>query len=214
MKPIYLSGCLSKELLEAQHPLLGIMYTPDIGNVLPDGFTWAADNACFNNGESFSLDRFLAWLQSLSEMDKCLFAVAPDVVGDAIATICRSLPVLPLIREMGYKAAFVAQDGIEALSIPWDEFDAWFIGGSTEWKLSEASHILAVEAQANGKWVHMGRVNSMKRYNRAWEWGCDSVDGTFLKFGPSVNWPKLLKWVNQPDKSGCQHPSYQIPLLV
>jgi hypothetical protein len=26
-------------------------------------------------------------------------------------------------------------------------------------------------------------------------WGCDSVDGTYLTFGPRINLPKLLRWL-------------------
>jgi hypothetical protein len=41
----------------------------------------------------------------------------------------------------------------------------------------------------------MGRVNSLRRMVIAQSWGCDSVDGTFLAFGPDVNTPKLVKMV-------------------
>lgn len=173
------------------------MLTPDMGNRVPDGVPWAADNACFSNPAMYSDERYLSWLEARRPYaDRCLFATAPDVVGDAPATLERSLPMLSRIREVGYPAALVAQDGLTPEMVPWDAIDALFIGGSTAWKLSEAAHALCVEAKQRGKWVHMGRVNSHKRFELARSFGCDSVDGTFLAFGPDTNEPKLQGWVD------------------
>jgi hypothetical protein len=66
----------------------------------------------------------------------------------------------------------------------WDEIDALYIGGDTAWKLREHAADLAAVASSVGKWVHMGRVNSAKRYRYAEAIGCYSVDGTYLTFGP------------------------------
>jgi len=121
--------------------------------------------------------------------------VAPDVVGDAEATLKRSMPWLAYIRELGFPAALVAQDGLEAMEVPWDDFDVLFIGGSTDWKLSDHAHALTLEAKRRGKWVHMGRVNSQVRLRRAALTGCDSADGTFIAFGPDVNLPRVLGWL-------------------
>ena len=63
----------------------------------------------------------------------------------------------------------------------------------------EAAHLprdLVAEAKERGKWAHMGRVNSMRRYDYARGIGCDSADGTYLTFGPTVNLPKVLKWID------------------
>lgn len=177
-----------------QSELLGFIDTPGQGNTRPDGVTWCADNGCFSD-KYVGDDRWFAWLtRNASASSTCLFAVAPDVVGDAAATIARSLPWLPKIRALGYPAAFVAQDGLENESVPWDQFDVLFIGGSTEWKLGAAARRFVTEAKRCGKWVHMGRVNSLRRYRYAQAIGCDSVDGTFLTFGPDTNLPKVLGW--------------------
>jgi hypothetical protein len=133
------------------------------------------------------------------EAGSCVFATAPDVVGDAAATLARSVPWLPRIRALGYPAAFVAQDGQESLPVPWDEFDVLFVGGSTKWKLGAAARLLVGEAKRRGKHVHMGRVNSYRRFRYAEAIGCDSVDGTFLVFGPEVNLPRLQGWIHQLD---------------
>jgi hypothetical protein len=173
---------------------LGYIDTPAQGNRRPEGVAWCADNGCFGKGYPGD-EKWLAWLtKNAHAAPDCLFATAPDVVGDAEATLARSAPFLPIIRELGYPAALVAQDGLEALPVPWETFDVLFIGGTTEWKLGQAAHALIRQAKERGKWVHMGRVNSERRYRYAHTIGCDSVDGTYLTFGPDINLPKLLAW--------------------
>jgi hypothetical protein len=41
----------------------------------------------------------------------------------------------------------------------------------------------------------MGRVNSLTRLRYAEAIGCDSADGTYIVFGPDVNFPKVLGWL-------------------
>lgn len=139
--------------------------------------SWALDNDCFK-----SLDRkaFITMLKRFQGYPGCMWVTAPDVVGDAQATLTRFKLWQPTIRYFGYKVALVAQDGLEAQEIPWHDFDALFIGGSTEWKLGPAAASIIREAKLRGKWVHMGRVNTRKRLNYAIAIGCDSIDGTGL----------------------------------
>jgi hypothetical protein len=194
---MYLSGVIRPELV-GMRPDLGVIVTPHMGNRVDLSRTsWGADNGCFARPEAFDLGGYLAWLKArLYATATCLFATAPDVVGDAKATWERSLPVLPLIRALGIPAAFVAQDGAEAMDLDWDAFDVLFIGGSTQWKLSHHAKVLTRQAKAHGKPVHMGRVNSLTRMQTAAMWGCDSCDGTYLAFGPDVNTPRLLAWLD------------------
>lgn len=172
--------------------LIGYIDTPAQGNVRPVGVAWAADNGCFGKGYPGDA-AWLAWLAAMDPAD-CLFAVAPDVVGDAEATWARSAPMLPAIRALGFPAALVAQDGMERQTVDWPAFDVLFIGGSTEWKIGPFARALVAEAKAHGKGVHMGRVNSERRYRYALAIGCDSADGTYLTFGPDVNLPNVLAW--------------------
>jgi hypothetical protein len=162
---------------------------------------WAADTGCYANPEGYDDDRWLAWLeQRLPWRDRCLFAAAPDRVGDPVATLALARPVLPSIRSLGFRAALVAQDGIEHMPIPWDEFDALFMGGSTRWKLSEAAYALSAEADARGKWTHMGRVNSWSRLAAATVGGCRSADGTTIAFNPGRYEPEILRWLDRLDR--------------
>jgi hypothetical protein len=172
---------------------LGCIVTPKQGNKIPEGATICADNGLFGKGYPGD-SAWYSWLAGLPA-ERCAFAVAPDVPFDAIGTLDKSLPWLGKIRELGIPAALAAQDGLEDLLIPWDAFDVFFIAGSTEWKIGPAARALTVEAKRRGKQVHMGRVNSGKRFRYAHYIGCDSADGTYLVHGPDINLPKLLGWV-------------------
>lgn len=174
---------------------LGMMLTPrDRRRPLP-GVTWAADNGCYGKGYP-GHKLWFRWLMRHSPMARtCLFATAPDMVGNAARTLELSAPWLPRIRAVGYPAALVAQDGLEHLAVPWSTFDVLFLGGTTDWKLSPAARELVQDALAHGKRVHMGRVNSRKRLLLASDWGCHSADGTYLAFGPDLNLNRLRTWL-------------------
>lgn len=192
---IYFANPSTPEIRQAMRDgLLDCMTTPGQGNKIPEGAWWCADNGCFGKNYPGD-DEWWRWVQTKGPRDRCRFVVAPDVVGDAAATMQRSLPWLPKIRELGVPAAFVAQDGLEYLAVPWEEFDVLFIGGTTDWKLGAAVRVLVAEAKRRGKWVHMGRVNSGRRMRHAQVIGCDSSDGTYLSFGPEANLPTLAGWL-------------------
>jgi hypothetical protein len=180
--------------------VLGFIDTPKQGNRRPAGVAWCADNGCFSS--KFNEASWFAFLErNAYAAADCLFAVAPDVVGDAAATLVRSQPWFAKIRALGYPVAFVAQDGIEDTEVPWDEFDALFVGGSTEFKLGDVARAFILEAKARGKYVHVGRVNSRKRFQLfaalevAGVPAVDSVDGTYVTFAPRLNIHRLLTWV-------------------
>jgi len=198
----YLTGSVTgvKHHLDAGR--IGFLKSPTTGDAIRSGWVWAADNGCF--GKNYIGDeRWMRWLSGFSddEKERCLFATAPDVVGDAAATLARSIPWLPEIRKAGYKAAFVAQDGLTIDTTPWDLIDVLFIGGTTAWKLSESAYSLIREAKARRKFVHVGRVNSQKRLSAMAYIGADSADGTFIAFGPELNGPKVIGWVDWIDNN-------------
>lgn len=176
---------------------------------------WAADNGCFSQGDRFDLAAWYAWLNEMAPArDTCLFAVAPDVVGDAEATRARSLPVLGELRAKGWKAAYVAQDGETVDTCPWGAFDVLFIGGvncpacrlrmtlpgmprvegCTCFKWTGARPLVA-EAKRRRLWAHNGRVNSGKNLLRAARMGVDSCDGTYMRFNPSEAIDRMGRWL-------------------
>lgn len=188
---IYLSGVL----LPLDHPQLGYINTPRIGGTVPLNCIWAADNGRFSAPHEYTDTGYLGWLDR-QERQRCLFATAPDVLADYATTLALSLPLLPRIRAIGFPAALVFQDGYTSGATPWDEFDVAFLGGTTTWKLGYGGQAVA-DARARGKPVHMGRVNSYKRLRVAAAIGCTSADGTFLKYAPDINVPRMLAWLDQ-----------------
>lgn len=187
---IYFSGCIVNE----RHEKLGFIITPDMGNRIPANARLAVDNGRFTNPDGYSDKRYIRHLYRFPR-DLTVFATAPDVVGDHNATVDLAKPALRMIRDIGLPAAFVAQDGWTEETTPWDEFDAIFIGGSTEFKFRGGREAVRA-AKKRKKWAHMGRVNSFERLRAAKSIGCDSADGTYLRFGPDINVPKLLRWLD------------------
>lgn len=176
---------------------IGLLNTPASGYNLAalPGVTWAADNGCF--ADTWQPEPWLRFLKrNTPYLDRCLFAVVPDVVGNHDATVDRFHEWAPAVLTLGYPLAFVGQDGATIETTPWDGFDWWFAGGSTAWKLGAAWDIAAA-ARRQGKRTHMGRVNSRRRFIAAASDGYDTCDGTFLAFGPDANLPKLLRWADE-----------------
>lgn len=154
------------------------------------GWRWAADNGCFS--DKWDPDRWADWLHRMRRVPDCLWAVVPDVVGDALATTDRFHEWAPIVDDLGYPSAYVAQNGATPATIPWDHIACVFLGGDTRWKLSQHAEAIAREARLQNVWSHMGRVNSARRLRIADSWGVDSCDGTFLAFGPDKNVPRLV----------------------
>lgn len=203
---IFLSGCTNNKiedrLIAAK---IGLMVQPNSGYAkrVPRYPTWAADNTAFSNyvGD----ERWLDWLARLPT-ERCLFAAVPDIArrpdgslgGDPVATWEKFLELGPVVQSMGFPAALVAQNGMEAMPNLREQLEACdclFLGGDTKWKLGQQAEWLAGQARALGKWVHMGRANSRRRLERARSMGCNSVDGTFIGFGPEKNLPRVRRWL-------------------
>ncbi len=173
----------------------GQILTPSSYATAPKASLWCADNEAFTR--RFKVWRFFRWLWKMRPHRKsCLFVAVPDVVGDARKTLWRYLIFAPLIKLLGYRAAFVAQDGQESLWFP--PFDTLFVGGSTGWKLSEKADCCIRVAKQRGAWVHVGRVNSQKRMRHFKLVGVNSVDGTSLTYAPGRDFWRFQKALLQP----------------
>lgn len=173
----------------------------------------------WHDGDTEKYLRYLARIASEVDISGCLFATAPDAltfidnpnpvlaaqkkrplpVGDAVATWERSRHIFGAIRDLGFPAALVAQDGIttgQPFGGDWSLFDVLFLGGSDTFKLGVEGEAITGNAWRYGKWVHCGRVSSMKRMKYLQSIGCDSADGTYLGFGPDRNLPSVLRWLD------------------
>lgn len=138
---------------------------------------WAADNGSF--GElGFNEKRFIDLLERVSGLPRCCFIAAPDVVADMESTMKQWPYWRDTIRSYDLPVALVLQDGHLVSNVPFDDLDAVFIGGTTEWKLGSEARAIVEEANRQSKWTHMGRVNSFKRMSYARSISCDSIDGS------------------------------------
>ncbi|MEU1880895.1 hypothetical protein ABZ470_26610 [Streptosporangium sp. NPDC020072] len=61
---------------------LGAILTPSSGNRVPEDGWWAADSGIFDNSY-IGDEAYMDWLGERAPVaDRCLFATAPDVVGN------------------------------------------------------------------------------------------------------------------------------------
>jgi len=163
------------------HPSLveGQLCTP-LTNYKNWGGVFAIDNGAYSG-----LDRD-AWFRVLKKhepyKDQCLFVAIPDIVGNALRTddlyfhVTKDARTHPYTRQWAY----VMQDGHEDRRIDWNAmFGKWmFIGGTDRFKDSAAAYDIVKTAKALGDIrIHVGRVNTPRRYEAYASLGCDTCDG-------------------------------------
>lgn len=182
-----------------RHPNLGRLVIPrDCGRVAETsaaGIPWAADNSAFAGFDEGGFRRMLA---AVTDVPGCRFVAVPDVVADAAATLAQWEEWHGECAASGQPLAFVAQDGLDLADAPWGEMGALFIGGSNEYKLGPAGEAAISEALRRGLWVHMGRVNTARRFRYAKALGCHSVDGTQFSRWRRTHLPSGLAWAQAP----------------
>jgi hypothetical protein len=176
---ILVSGATRTAQRLSRRETLGALLTPDTGNavarIVAAHKPWAADNGCFLRFNEPAYRRMLA---RISGQPLLLWVTAPDVVGNAPATLALFATWRPILEAAGLPIAFVAQDGQESWPVPWDAIHCLFIGGSTSWKEGRYAAGLIAEAKRQGIWVHIGRVNTRRRERYFAALRADSFDGT------------------------------------
>lgn len=155
---------------------------------------FAIDNGAFAGFKAGEFKGLL--LREKDAREQCRFVAVPDVVGSAR----RTLEVFDhwKYKLSGWPLALVAQDGLEDLSIPWEQIKAIFIGGSTAWKIGPHAAAVIRAARAMDKWVHIGRVNTPGRFEYFESLDADSIDGTGLSQYTHMR-EAIWKAYNQPN---------------
>lgn len=156
-----------EDFWQLRTPLTSYSRAASVHGPIPYGL----DNGCFKDFDRAAWDRLL----EEAELDLPVFVCLPDVVGDAQRTA--ELFTYFKAHTNGLPRALVLQDGIEHVTIPWDDLAAVFIGGSDAFKFSAIAARAARTAKMLGKWVHVGRVNTPRRV-RNWKALADSIDGS------------------------------------
>jgi hypothetical protein len=222
---------------EAVHPHLGRLLQPrhfsSVELTAAAGIPWAADNDCFQgldpHGYCAMLDRLhqaridVAGGERRGERwtDLCKFVTVPDRVGDAWETARMFEQWAPAVERRGLPVGLVLQNGIERpalqrwLARSWHRIDAVFVGGDDEFKLGPIAAQHVQLAKRDGKWVHWGRVNSLKRMRYCTSTGaCDSMDGSsWAKFRHALL-DKGLAWCAQVAEEGPRFDGWQLELAV
>ncbi|MCK9570866.1 hypothetical protein M0R72_18090 [Candidatus Pacearchaeota archaeon] len=174
--------------------VLGQFCTPLTANLLHESAWFAIDNGAYSR---FNSSAFISRLQRHGgAFSRCLFVACPDVVGNARRTL-EAFGYWQDIIKSYWPLALVAQDGLENLDIPWSSIKAIFIGGTTEWKDSQAAYDIVRTAKIIGKHVHVGRVNDRKRFNTYSRLDADTCDGT----GVSIFTNKKLRLIEEKNKT-------------
>ena len=167
---------------EDVHPRLGRLlqprHTSSVELTAQAGIPWACDNDCF---QGLDERKYVNMLDRVSGLPGCLFVTVPDVVGDNDATLELFEQWAPELERRELPLALVAQDGLTHAQLREraPRLSALFIGGSTEWKLSDEAAELARLADELGLFVHWGRVNTRKRFDHIVATGAaHSFDGS------------------------------------
>lgn len=115
------------------------------------------------------------------------FVIAPDVVAGGYRSLALSLSWVPTLRACSLVLVPV-QDGMayEVVAPYIDEWTGIFVGGSTEWKLATMAEWGRV-ARERDAYMHVGRVNTVRRIQACQLAGAHSFDGTSVtRFPPSL----------------------------
>jgi hypothetical protein len=199
---IYYSSFGTQEVKDfiSDKDYMGAIITPSKFNVRDD-WDVIADNGCFS--KKWNENVWLKWVENLAEKEIPLrFVVCPDVVdlSGKSETHWETLDLWdkwsPVIRDFGFEPCFVLQRGAKYDNIPTDT-DYFFIGGDTAFKLGLDVQEICYHFYEN-KWIHMGRVNSLKRLRVAKKFGCKSADGTTLAIAPKNRF-RIEEWFNTLD---------------
>lgn len=188
---------------------LGVMYSPVASGVYvaPKWYMqYALDNGAFIKFDESKYFKMLENAKKISYIP--LFTVIPDVVGDHNKTLHNWYKYYPIIKKYGFKMAFACQEGCSIDAIP-EESDCIFIGGkSARWKLEFAYKLSKSNMK---KWIHMGRVTTLKRLKYAEKLGINSVDGNWFFGGPnSKQYRDFMEHFEGPffDKLGPKEPGF------
>jgi len=169
---------------------IGLMMSPD-GWHDPWPLPFAVDNgaySCWKSGRPFDFGAFNAHLNKVRSWRKGylrdyspMFAVVPDVVGDAELTLKNWEMFTPYMKD--FPLALAVQDGMTPGDIkdlsPYP--DAIFIGGTLNWKLRQ---IESGGWNFVSGWLHAGRIFDWKHLEMCDRMGIDSVDSTgFFRAG-------------------------------
>ncbi len=167
------------------------------GVLRTEGFPYALDNGAwssFQTGEPFVEKRFSVALSKLGASAE--WVVLPDIVMGGAASLDLSLSWMDRVLGLAPRALLAVQNGMTA-----DDVRPFlgprvgiFVGGDSTWKEHTIGQWAAL-GRSVGCWVHVGRVNTVRRIAICTSEGVTSFDGTsasrFAKTVPMMNRARL-----------------------
>lgn len=144
---------------------------------------WMCDNSAFTR--KFIWDHYKRTLDSLRHLQASNICITcPDVVGDAKLTYISWLRYHNRLEDLGYNVAYVLQDGLNFRYLP--DVKYYFVGGTNLFKDGQYCADIITDLKKSGKYVHVGRVNTDRRFEHFYKLGIDSCDGTQLIHCPAL----------------------------
>lgn len=149
------------------------------GVLRDEGMPFALDNGAwtaFQRDEPFDVSAFERAFELFGE--RADWVVIPDIVAGGLASLDFSLSWIDRLN--GCKRLLLAvQDGMttEVIRPLLSDRVGIFVGGSTDWKLATAIEWGQL-AHEVGCYMHVGRVNIVRRIRLCAAAGADSFDGT------------------------------------
>lgn len=144
-----------------------------------EGWTqYALDNGAWayhQRGEPFDEKRFRTLVERFGRgADWC---VLPDIIAGGVESLALSLSWAQWVLDRCPRVLIAVQDGMEMHHVEHLVSDrvGVFVGGSTDWKLRTLALWGTLAPRC---WVHVGRVNSVKRIRLCALAGAHSFDGT------------------------------------
>jgi hypothetical protein len=151
-----------------------------VASLRTEDMPYALDNGAWTaycQGRAFDESAFLRALRKLGAgADWC---IVPDIVAGGHASLELSLRWIPTVLNECSRALLAVQDGLTPEDVkPFvGERVGIFVGGSTTWKLATMP-LWGALGQHAGLWVHVGRVNTVRRIHQCGLAGATSFDGS------------------------------------
>jgi len=139
------------------------------------------------------------WLKLLDKhnpLNPTLFAVLPDRVGDADATLNLARRYEQEVRRRGIPIAMALQNGCDFNDILSIRPDYVLVGGDDDFKRATVGPACRCFLPL-GIGVHVARVNTETMIALAGQHGATSVDGTGLNRWLNSKLPKISKWLKR-----------------
>jgi hypothetical protein len=158
---------------------------------------YAVDNGAYpawKNKKPWDERKFLRMLDRVKTFDrKPDFICCPDIVAAGTKSLEFSMAWRDRLPSE-WPCYLAVQDGMTPCGVVevLERFDGIFVGGTAIWK-RDSSHIWAKLARAEGKKLHVGRINSLQgAFVQGKVVGADSFDGN--------NWNRLWDNGQKPDR--------------